>query len=172
MTEREALKLVSVAIANFPAMQEKDMRPTAALWFKMLEDIPYRLAEKALLKVLSLAKFFPTVAEIREAVVYLRNPDQITSAEAWGLVVAAIRRYSGIYNPDKVYAALPDTVARVAKMMDIREIGLSENQDVTRAQFMRMYDTVAARERERAQLPANVLQITDALKRKMLVCGE
>src|SRR5690554_198287 len=74
MTRSEVAKLLSLATANFPAMQERDMRPTLVLWEKMLSDLPPEVAEAALLKVLVSAKFFPTVAEIREAAVQISQP--------------------------------------------------------------------------------------------------
>jgi hypothetical protein len=74
MNQQEAAKLVAFALANFPTMQERDMKPTAVLWFQMLSDIPFEVAERALMKVLATAKFFPSVAEIREAAVQITQP--------------------------------------------------------------------------------------------------
>ena len=121
MTLKEATNLVGLAIANFPNMQEKDMRPTAKLWMQMLSDIPYSIAEKAILRSLSTAKFFPTVAEIREAAVLLTKPEIPTAIEAWGEVMNAIRRY-GYYRPNEALASMTPITQSIVKKIGWREI--------------------------------------------------
>ena len=96
MTLQEVKKLLTLTVANFPSLQEKDLRSTALLWQKMLGDIPYDVAEKALIMVLTKAKYFPTVAEIREAAAELQFGRPMAADEAWGLVLDAIRHYLSV----------------------------------------------------------------------------
>ena len=93
MTKQEIGALLALATANFPSMQEKDMRPTANLWSEMLSDIPFDIAKAALIKVLATARFWPTVAEIREAAASIVNPGILTPAEAWGRVIKAVQEF-------------------------------------------------------------------------------
>jgi len=69
------------------------MRPTANLWSEMLSDIPFDIAKAALIKVLATARFWPTVAEIREAAASIANPGILTPAEAWGQVIKAVQEF-------------------------------------------------------------------------------
>jgi len=131
------------------------MRPTAALWMKMLEDIPYEVAENALMKVMATNRFFPTVAEIREAAALITTPELLTHAEAWSEVLKAVRKY-GTYDYEKGMASLPDVVRQVVRMIGWREICLSEQPDVIRGQFRMAYEQEVARIKERALLPENV----------------
>lgn len=165
MTRQEAVKLVAFAAANFPGIQEKDMRPTAALWQKMLEDIPYEVVEKALIKVLTTTKHWPTVAEIREAAASLTNPALPSAAEAWGEVVRAIEEY-GYYREAEALAALSLPVRKVVECIGWQEICACEEADVIRGQFRRMYEAEETREKERAVLPEPLKQlIGDAAKK-------
>lgn len=53
------------------------------LWSLVLEDsIPYERAERALVKVLRTAKFFPTAGEVREAAISLAAEDYTKRLEA------------------------------------------------------------------------------------------
>lgn len=162
MNSKEALNLVGVALANYPNMQEKDMRPTAALWARMLADIPYQVGEKALLYVLSTARFFPTIADILAAVTKVTSPEQLTPAEAWGEVELAIRRH-GLYGEAQAIDEMAPEAGRVAKMMGWQDICQSENLGVVRGQFLRMFDAQKKRDEEHAALPAAVKDAMDKL---------
>jgi len=151
-------KLMFLALANFPRLQEKDMGPTIALWEKMLSDIPYEVAEKALVKVLSTAKFFPTVAEIREAASSLVNPAIPSAAEAWGEVIQAIRRY-GYYREEQALAHMSPATAQVVRWIGWKEICTCEEPDVIRGQFRRAYDEHAGNVRHNAVLPPGVREL-------------
>ena len=131
MNRKEIINLLGIATANFPNMQERDMKPTAILWEKSLSDIPYDIAEKALIKVLATSKFFPTIAEIREAAADITQPRTMDAIEAWGLVIKAIRRY-GSYRESEAIASLPEDVAQMVKRFGWRELCLNENSDTLR----------------------------------------
>jgi len=161
MELEEAIKLVGWAVSNFPTMQERDMRPTAQLWYNMLSDIPYEIAEKALMKVLTTAKYFPTVAEIREAIVEIVEPKTMSAAEAWGEVEKKIRWY-GYYRGAEALENMSPQVAKVVRYIGWREICLSEEPAVIRAQFMKMYQQVAEREQKERLLPQG---LRDDIKR-------
>lgn len=158
MNRKEIINLLAIATANFPSMQEKDMKPTAVLWEKSLSDVEYAVAEKALLKVLSTSKFFPTVADLREAIAQLTQPRIIDAIEAWGMVVDAIRKY-GYYNEAKAMAMLPDDVREMVKRFTWRELCLSENPDTLRAQFRMAWETQSKRKKELVALPNEIRQI-------------
>lgn len=150
MKPDEIKTLVAMTLANFPNMQERHMSPTVALWQQMLSDIPFNVAKAALIKVLATAKFWPTVGEIRETAVQLTSPNVLSAPEAWAQVIKAIR-YD--YSSDKL-----DPVVRKAieGFGGLNGIGYSENIDVVRGQFLKVYEQYANRERDAAVMPASV----------------
>lgn len=166
MTRQEIIKLLSIATANFPSMQERDMKPTAVLWERALADIPYDVAEKALLKVLSTSKFFPTIAEIREAVTELTQPRVMDAIEAWELIVQAIRKY-GYYDEKGAMASLPPDVRSMAKRFGWRELCLSTNTETLRAQFRMAWETQSKRIREYNVLPSEIREVIEGVAEKM-----
>lgn len=160
MTKKEIGKLLTIAAANFPGMSQRDLGPTAMLWEKMLSDMDYELAEAALIKVLSTAKYFPTVGEIREAAAQLSQPAVLTAAEAWGEVMTALRKY-GLYNWDDAERWMTPSVAKMVKRFGWWELCHAENIDVIRGQFMRAWEQHAKGEKERAALPQPIRQMID-----------
>jgi len=158
LTKSEIKKLIGWAAANFPNMQEKDLRPTATLWEKMLSDIPYEIAENALIKVLATTRFFPTVAEIRAAASDIVNPAIPSHAEAWGEVVQAIRRY-GYYRENEALDSLSPATAQVVKWLGWQELCTCEEVDVIRGQFRRAYDEHAGNVRQEAVLPSGIREL-------------
>jgi len=153
MTNKEISALLALATANFPHISEKDMKPTALLWKEMLSDIPFEVAKAALIKVLATAKYWPTVAEIREAATSLTNPDILPAPEAWAQVMKAIR-YN--WSVDKL-----DPIVRKAieGFGGLDGIGYCENIDVVRGQFMKAYEQYASREKEMVVLPSSVREL-------------
>lgn len=175
MTFNETKSLVGVAIANFPSMQERDMGPTAMLWHQMLKDIPYEIAKKALLKVLTTAKYFPTVSEILEVVADITNPEADTAAKAWGEVEKAIGHYGHRREAEALESMSPRT-AKVVKYMGWRDICLSTELGVARGQFLKMYQQVAEREQKERVLPeslkADIKRLNASMGTKMIEEGE
>lgn len=155
MNKKEVINLIAIATANFPSMQEKDMKPTAILWEKALSDVSYDIAEKALIKVLSTSRYFPNLADIREAISQLTSTRTIDAMEAWGLIGQAIKRY-GFNRKPEAMAMLPADVVEMVERFTWREICYNENPDTLRAQFRMAWETQSKRQQEYKVLPANI----------------
>jgi hypothetical protein len=173
VNEKEALNLVGLVLANFPNMQEKDMRPTAALWCKMLADVPYQTAEQALLYVLSTAKFFPTIAEIREAVVKITTPELPAPMEAWAIGRRIAKKYSparmmeGDY--EKAKNETPPLIWRVIGYIGWRDFCFY-GDDYMRNRFVKAYEIEVKREQERMRL-GGLIQLPEPERRLKAIDG-
>jgi len=150
MRRSECVKLLTAIAAVFPTFAVDEER--AAVWFDLIGDLEYPVADLALRKVLATAKFIPTIAEIREAAASLEGPDEITPGEAWGELMAAVRRFY-VTDAEEAYASLRPSVARVARILGWREIYLADNIEALRAHFMQIFQSLAERERREARLP-------------------
>lgn len=157
MTSEQVRNLVAMAAANFPATQEKNMAPTAELWYRTLSDMPYPLLEAALIKVLTIAKYFPTVAEIRQASSELSAGETISPASAWNMVISAINRY-GYYNAKKAIDSLPPIVRKAVECFGWAELCHTESPEIIRSQFLRIYEQIAKKEGVMSALPAALKQ--------------
>lgn len=166
MNRKQIITLLGIATANFPSMQTRDMQPTAALWEKALNDMDYPTAEKALIKVLSTSRFFPTIADIREAAAQITTPRVMDAMEAWGLIVQAIRKH-GMYRQKEGLESLPPDVREMANRFTWRELCLNENPDTMRAQFRMAWETQSKRENEMRQIPQEIRGMLEQMTGKM-----
>lgn len=166
MNRKEIINLLGIATANFPNLQQKEMKPTAILWEKALSDIPYDVAEKALIKVLSTSHFFPTIADIREAVAQMTQPRTLDAMEAWGLIIEAIRKF-GYSRQKEAMDFLPDDVAEMVKRFTWWELCMSENPETLRAQFRMAWETQSKRKNELKALPAEIRGLLEGAAKGM-----
>lgn len=171
MNKKEIINLLAIATANFPTLQEKDMKPTAILWEKSLSDVDYKTAEAAVLKVLSTSKFFPTLAEIREAIAQLTQPRQLDAMEAWGLIIEAIRKY-GYSRQREALDSLPEDVAGMVKRFTWWELCMSESPETLRAQFRMAWETQSKRKKEMSALPTEIRNLIEGTSNQLRIEGE
>ena len=95
MNKAETIKLFTVISAMFP----RDSKFAQAdqlmidMWQKMLADISYDSAEKAIAAAVSTSPFPPSIAEIRDYATRLNGTRRMTAEEAWGQACEVIRKY-------------------------------------------------------------------------------
>lgn len=132
MTLPEARRLVAVAVAAYPSMQEKELSMTASLWQGALADLPLPKVEKALLKIVMTHKFFPTISEIREATLLLSREDHPTPEEAWAEVMEQL-------DPYRAPAYSDPLVHRAVRAIGYVNLCMSEHIGVERSHFLQIY---------------------------------
>lgn len=161
MTEIEAQKIVTVIAAAWPG-QVSRLTPTQQadqqrIYRRMLGDLPYPVVNAAVERLLATAKFLPTIAEIREACVFVADGDKRTGLEAWGDVVRAMSRQGAYRVPGVDFFWRDPIVARCVSALSWPELCGSELVSSERARFIEAYDRIATAERTTQQthgLPA------------------
>jgi hypothetical protein len=166
MNRKEIINLLGIATANFPSTQEKDMKPTAVLWEKALSDVPYDIAEAALIKVLSTSRFFPTLADIREAIADITQPRTMDAMEAWGLIGEAIRKF-GWYRQKEAMEFLPEDVREMVKQFTWWDLCMNEQPDILRAQFRKAWEIRSKRKDELRALPSEIRTLLEGTANDM-----
>lgn len=149
MTKGEVAKLLVVLAASYPKFEVDDLK--VQVWYEMLGDLEYSVVNIAIKKLIMQNTFPPAIAEVRKAAIEISSPRGLTAAEAWGEVVKAVRNY-GYYREKEAMASMSPITAQVVRYMGWREICLSEEPEILRAHFLKMYDQVAAREQEKQLL--------------------
>lgn len=149
MTKGEIAKLLAVLAAAYPKFEVDDVK--VQVWYEMLGDLDYDVANIAIKKIIMLNTFPPAIAEVRRATAELMNPDRVTKPEAWGEVIRAVKKY-GHYRAKEAIASMSPATAQVVRCIGWSEICLTEEPGVIRAHFLKMYDQIAAREQEKQLL--------------------
>lgn len=166
MTEKEVAKLLAFITAVYPNI---DIRQgTVEAWTELLGDLPYEVAIVGVKKVLAQQEYptLPAVGKIRSACMDLTTPMLPSAMEAWAEVTRAIGLY-GYYRQEEAMAYMSPPVARVVRMLGFRDICLSEEPEILRAQFRKAYETQVTRDREMAALPAGIRDMIETVSRTL-----
>ena len=135
-------------------------QPAMELWFRELEDIPYKVAEAALRKWVATNKWSPSIAEIRELTTTIQYGEQLTWGEAWEKVMKAIRRY-GSYGKTEALDSLDPLTRKCVENIGYLDLCMSENIMVERAHFQKIFEIYSKREQTDKRLPSSLLQMIE-----------
>lgn len=137
-----------------------DKAKTLKLWAEMFarDDVALvAAAVKALIETDSRG-FPPCIGAVKEKLRLITGGNEMTEAEAWGIVAKALR--NSTYGAKEEFERLPPVVRRiVGSPNQLREWGAMDSevvQSVISSNFQRSYKAIAQREREIAKLPPDV----------------
>lgn len=133
------------------------------LWFRQLQDIPYKVAEIALNKWVATNKWSPTIADIREATAEITGGGIADWGKGWEQVLKAIRQF-GMYRAGEAMASFDDLTRATVERLGFRDICLSENISADRANFRMVYEQLAERKKKEAQIPPSILLLMQETK--------
>lgn len=175
MTGEEFKLLARGLKAAYPGQNFLPDKYSMRLWYRLLSDVDYKIAQAAAMAHICTKKFPPTIAEFREACAETSNGYARSWLDGWALVQKLISRY-GYLRPHEAKEELERNdpiAAKIAEMLGWQNLCISENPTADRANFRQCYETMAAREKEDAKLPpvlktmitglADNLQIGDGL---------
>lgn len=171
MNRREFGLLVAAMRAYYPDRNPLPNEQTIELWYRQLKDIPYRLAEAALNKWVVTNKWPPTIADLREMVVTISDGPQLLWSDGWGQVMKAIKKY-GIYNQAAAMDSFDEITKKCVLRLGYQDLCQSTNIMADRANFRMIFDQIAARQQQAAQIPATLSSLIEEIQRKGLVKSE
>lgn len=176
MNKKETAQIITILQANYPdsfrTMDDRMMQMTVNLWETIFADDDYREVQAAVIAHIATdtGRYMPPVGVIKNALVKLREPQEMTEAEAWALVAQAIKR-SSIYAAEE-FDKLPDICKRlVGSASQLREWAITPNLniEVVSSNFMRSYKARLKNDREFAALPQTVKALMLEQKSVMLL---
>jgi hypothetical protein len=139
MTPSAIAKCLSVISECYPGRFTASMA-TTEVWSKMLTDIDDKYGKAAVVQLCTSGQWPPTIAEIRETALTLTDGDVVPPSpwEAWERVVNG--------------RVETDIEKRALKLIGgTWEIKHTENQGVTRSNFVKAYGELVERDRRRRQ---------------------
>lgn len=162
MTKHDTVKLFALIKALYPrdtAFQNATPEMVNA-WSAMLADVPFSVAQAGLQAHVSTSPFPPSIAEIKGWAAKF-NHQIMDASEAWGIARKAISKW-GVHAKAKARETTPPDVWAVINRMGWEDMCMSDNPDVIRGQFCRLWDAYAKRAQEVERLPENVRKMLDA----------
>lgn len=152
MNKREFGIFASALRTYYPKENILPNEQAMELWFKQLQDIPYNVAEVMLNKWVATNKWSPSISDIRAATADLTQGEAKEWGDAWEDVLRAIAKY-GSYREEDALNSLDETTRRVVKRLGFRNICMSEEIQVDRANFRMVYEQQVERNKQNAQIP-------------------
>lgn len=171
MDRVESAKILAVIKGAYPmSYQGVDVDSIIALWQEMFADEDYSLVAMAVKAFIAVDTkgFPPSIGMVKDYILKLKKPQEMTEMEAWGLIRKAIGN-SG-YNAQEEFNSLPETLRQIIGSPNVlREwamVDLSEVETVIQSNFMRSYKVKVQRVKEWAALPDEVKKVSAALAEK------
>jgi hypothetical protein len=133
----------------------------------MLEDIPYDVAENAVMEHMCTSTFPPSIAEIRRLCAQRCAPKIPGFDEAWGTVQRAKQKY-GWLHPEEAFATMDDLTLQVVKNLGWSNLCRSENPAADRANFREAYEAKVKERQGSFLIPEFIVREKEALKKRYI----
>lgn len=163
MNKKEFSVFASALRTYFPREKLLPNEQAMELWYRQLQDIPYKVAEATLNKWVAINKWSPSIAEIRELATEITSETIADWGNGWEQVEKAIR-YIGQYNEQEALNSFDEVTKQVVKRLGFINLCLSENITADRANFRILYEQIAERKKQNAQIPTDVKQLIDTIQ--------
>lgn len=155
MDKRQTATLLTFLRSSYPNHVEALGQPeTAEIWHRALSDIDFEVAQLAISKWVMTEKWPPTIADIRESAVNVSTEEIKDWSKAWEEVNKAVRLI-GPYEEERAMQRFDEITAETVKRIGYQNLCMMEisERDIMRAHFRDIYNQIANRQKEYAQLP-------------------
>ena len=142
------------------------------IWYELLKDLDYAVANIAIQKYMHTNKKEPTVADIRELATAIQIGEKPQWSDGWEQVRSNIRKYGMCsYDSNRLAECMNSfdpLTRRVVERLGWRELCNSKDSDVMadRANFRMIYEQIAEREHTAKQLPMGLTQLIESARIK------
>lgn len=133
------------------------------VWYSLLQDLDYTIAQAAIQKYMLINEFPPTIADIRKNAVSVQAGDKKTWSEGWEEVMKAIGNF-GSYREEEALESMSEITRKAVKKLGFRNICLSENITADRANFRTIYEQMAENEYTAKQIPLNLSKLIENIQ--------
>lgn len=200
MNRKETVATFALISALFPrddkfANATKEM---ISAWNEMLADIPFDTVKSAIKAAVATSPFPPSICEIRNYAVKISENSLRPAEEAWKIASDAIRTYNTRTVPKEGFKSktyefvrfgepvkaqpsgveyeakrnVPPDVWEVMELMGYADMCASENADVLRGQFMKIWNSRADREHEYRVVAPVVPQLVEKVANLLTEGGQ
>lgn len=165
MTKREIAEMLTVMQTNCPdtsRMSDAAFQTKVGLWHEFFGEYPKEIVYAAAKSFMATDTkgFMPNVGQINEHIHRMKKTEDMTPAEAWGIVYKAI--CNSAYNAVEEFAKLPPECQRaVGDPQQLRDWNMMDEevvQSVIGSTFQKSFQIRQNRDRDFEKLPSSVKQ--------------
>ncbi len=148
MKDSEVIEIVGMIVAAYPS--SKLDAASSKIYRTMLVHLPADIARAAVTRLLATSKFAPSIAEIRSAAAELEHGPVRTGAEAYDVVLKAIRIHGPAFGDHKEPTFLDPLIPKCLGVWGTWNDACDSpsNDPGGRARFIELYDELARRQRD------------------------
>lgn len=163
MTKQEALAVLAILKTAYPSFykdySKEELNAAVELWASMFVNESGKVVLEAVKSLICTLKYPPTIADVKEKVAMITQPQEMTEMEAWHLVKKAMNTSDFV----SAFRSLPPEIRRIVgspnQLKEWSYMDIETVNSVIQSNFMRSFKTVAEREREYAKLPESAKQL-------------
>jgi hypothetical protein len=167
MTREETKVILAVLKAGYPNfykdMSADDAKNTVNLWSTMFSSEPAQIITEAVKALISTLKYPPTIADVKEKVALITQPQAMTEMEAWNLVKSAISYYHAKEGFDGLPPILQKLVGGPNQLREWATMEAEDVENVVKSNFLRSYSAKVKSEKELAALPESTKNMMQTL---------
>lgn len=171
MERSDVLKIMAVLRGAYPQfyrdISRQEAEDTVCLWLDMFRKDDPAIVGAAVKSIIDgdEKSFPPTIGQVKAKMRLIAGKGELTEAEAWNMVSAAIR--NGIYGATEEFEKFPPILKRIVGSPNtLREWARMDSDavhSVVASNFQRSYRAISAREREIAKLPPEIKDIVQKI---------
>ncbi len=151
--DKQKFATLAIGIKSaYPASKILEDPASMDFWYLMLKDIPYEVAENAVMEHICTNVFPPNIAEIRKLCMERCRQSPLSFDDAWCVVQKAISTY-GRERPHEAYETMDELTLAVVKNLGWVRLCLSNNTTADRANFREAYEASVEALQHSNQLP-------------------
>lgn len=174
MTKADTARIIGTLVTAYPKFEkfkdEEYVKSMIDLWAGAFIDDDFVIVNLAVMKCISICKWLPNVADVREIVADITHPDLIPPDQAW-TAVSDLLYAVGEYNFDDAHRNLPALIARTVDTIGWNTLyrmhcgSCRGNKDgADRLAFMELYKPAYERARQNACCTSSLVKKIDVVK--------
>ena len=166
--DKQQFATIAIGIKSaYPASKILEDGASMDFWYMMLNDIPYEVAENAVMEHICTSVYPPNIAEIRKLCMERCRQPVLSFDDAWGVVQKAMSMY-GSWRTEEAYRTMDALTLSVVKNIGWTRMCQSENPVADRANFREAYEAKAQKLQSSNCLPEFVVQNKALLKERYI----
>ncbi len=166
MTKIETMGVMAILKAAYPLYykdkSKEELTSVVNLWTELFANDDINLVKAAVKRHIATDTkgFPPVIGQIKQSLVKIVEPNELSEQEAWNLVSKAIR--NSAYHATEEYEKLPELIKQIVTPLELSEwakIEKKETIQVVASNFMRSYTVKLSSNREYQALPNDIKKL-------------
>lgn len=175
MNRAEIIQIITILAGNYDSVLNKTKQQKEIMintWQECLGDLDYKLVLQAVKKTILESPYPPTIHDVRKNAIEMINPStQRTAIEAWNEAYSMI--CNGLYMTDEQFEKASPEVKKffgnVRQVAELSRTDIDTVNTVTKGQFLKQYEIIVNREKERKLLPQQMQEFIGRIADKMSI---